>query len=70
MELVLEKDPTQNGLYVAYVNDTVMPATAIAAERMLLMWHDSAWFFRLSDQKYRGYVYGWIGPLPVLRLEN
>ena len=59
--------PTKNGMYVAFVN----PKMSIHwAERMLLMFIDGKWGYRDSDQNYRQHVYGWIGPLPAMRLEN
>lgn len=64
-----EGRPTKPGLYVAYTNPDDLGRDFKYAERRLLMW-DSGWFHRSSDQKYRGYVYQWVGPLPALELED
>lgn len=57
--------PIENGLYVAYVNpDIDLPF----AEKKLLTYVDGDWGYLGSDQIYRGHVYGYIGPLPALRL--
>jgi hypothetical protein len=59
--------PTENGLYVAYVN----PEWSIQfAKRMLLMYMDGQWSYPLSAENYRDVVYGCIGPLPSLRFEE
>ena len=60
-------NPTRAGLYVAYVND---PQLTTVAARIFLMCHNGQWYRQLSDQRYRGTVYQWVGPLPVLRLED
>ena len=58
--------PAAKGLYVAYVNDDCNMPTA---KRILLMYVDR-WCYPLSDQNYRGHVYGWVGPLPIMKLED
>lgn len=59
--------PTEPGLYVAYVNGPVK----VAADRKLLMWMpDGGWSYPGSDQKYRAHVYGYVGPLESLMLED
>lgn len=67
MPVELEEDsPTIAGIYVAYVNGSL----PMVANRVLLFWDGSKWLYPLSDQKYRDHVYGWVGPLPVMRLED
>lgn len=59
-----DRNPPQKGTYVAYV-DGDFP---VAANRMLLIWTGTQWEYQLSDQRYRGTVYAWVGPLPPLSL--
>ena len=61
---IQEGIPIRSGLYVAYVNGPV----EISADRVLLMWFDGQWFYPKSDQAYRGHIYGYLGPLPVMPL--
>lgn len=60
-------DPIANGLYVAYVNPEV---PVPFAEKRLLTFINGEWGYLGSDQKYRDHVYGYIGPLPALRLDD
>lgn len=64
LTLVDDRDPEQLGLYVVYTNDGF---TDRFAGRELLSWH-GRWYRPMSDQTYRGHVYGWIGPLPAMEL--
>ena len=66
MDLIQDRDPTIKGLYVAYV-DGEFP---VSANRILLFWDGSRWSYQLSDQFYRGKVYGHVGPLPFLRFDE
>jgi hypothetical protein len=59
--------PTLNGLYVAYTN---YDYDSITAKRELLVCIDGKWGYPQSDQNYRGHVYGFIGPIPIMRLED
>lgn len=62
---VREGNPPINGMYVAYVDpDMRIPF----AKKMLLMWIDGQWGYPGSFAHYRGPVYGYIGPLPAMRL--
>lgn len=63
---LMDDTPTEPGAYVAYVNG-LMPKVA---DRVILHWDGEHWCHPWSDQKYRGHVYGWIGPLPVMQLEE
>lgn len=65
IEFAQDCNPPQKGLYVAYVDGDY----PIAANRMLLIWSGTDWEYQLSDQRYRGNVYAWVGPLPLLRLD-
>ena len=66
MELILDKNPTEPGLYVAYINGK-FPNTA---EKKLLLYANGVWIYPGSPEKYREQVYGWIGPLPALFLQD
>lgn len=66
---IKEGRPPRNGLYVVYVNDTV-DKRAMAAQRRFLMWFDGEWNYCMSDQRFRGHVYGWVGPIPIMKLEG
>lgn len=57
-------DPPRAGTYIAYVDGEV-PRWA---KRMMLFWDGARWGYPLSDQKYRGPVHAWIGPLPAMKL--
>lgn len=66
MSLEYEERPGGKGVYVAYVNDRVF--TGKYAEKILLTWDSQFWYYPMSAQRYRGTVYGCIGPLPALEL--
>lgn len=59
-------NPRIDGMYVAYVEGIIEPYT----KRELLMWVYGVWSYPGSDQKYRGTIYGWIGPLPTPRVSD
>lgn len=61
--------PPKEGSYVVYVNDDVAPSMPVAS-RAIMQWSEGRWWYPMSTQAYREHVYGWIGPLPVLRLED
>lgn len=53
-------EPTKNGVYACRV-----PCNQVDGlyEDEFLMWFDGRWSYIGSDQRYRGRVAGWIGPL-------
>lgn len=57
---VTEGDPTRVGVYACRVPDDVIPGFY---KDKFLMWMHGKWSYPGSDQKYRGEVTGWIGPL-------
>lgn len=59
-------DPESNGVYVAYVDHE---NGGKFAAKIILVFQDGEWYYLGSDQRYRGEVHGWIGPLPSLRFE-
>ena len=52
-------DPEENGVYACRMKSDV---SNLHIDRFL-SWFDGQWYFMGSDQKYRGNVTGWIGPL-------
>jgi hypothetical protein len=60
--------PAKNGIYVAFV-ESKLPGLPFR-ERILLMYVDEIWSYPGSSVNYRGEVYGWIGPLPALRVQE
>lgn len=53
------QEPTEVGVYACRV-----PADAPGLlDDKFLLWHERKWWFLGSDQRYRGEVVGWIGPL-------
>ena len=61
-------DPSQNGLYVAYVQPSA--ELSIWPDKMFLSWYETQWYHTGSDQKYRGEVFGHLGPLPSMRMRD
>lgn len=56
-------DPTETGVYACRVDHPRMSGFCADA---FLMWFNGEWGFLNSDQRFRGEVHGWIGPLPRL----
>ena len=54
-----EYDPAERGVYAVRIPLDCMPGLH---EDKFLSW-DGDWFYPGSDQRYRGEVTGWIGPL-------
>lgn len=59
--------PPRNGLYVVYTDE--LGAREQYAQRRFLRWADREWLYCLSDKPFAGQVYGWVGPIPKMRLE-
>lgn len=57
--------PDSPGLYVVYTDS---PLGLTFTVRKLLMWADGKWGYPSSDQNYRGPVYAYLGPLPIMVL--
>lgn len=55
---VTEEDPSETGVYACRV-----PMTDVLYKDEFLMWFGGCWNHLGSDQRYRGEVIGWIGPL-------
>ena len=55
-----EYDPTENGVYACRIPSTRLPGLW---DDEFLMWYNGRWGYCGSDQRYRGEVTGWIGPL-------
>jgi hypothetical protein len=61
MMIYYETDtPTETGVYACRVPDDIRLGLA---KDVFLMWFDSRWGYLGSDQRYRGEVLGWVGPL-------
>lgn len=58
--------PAEHGSYVAYVDNDMVPRFAA---RIFLSF-DGEWSYPLSDQRFRGRVHAWLGPLPALKMEG
>ncbi len=61
-------DPSKNGVYVAYVSPRM--ELSIWPDKMFLSWYENQWYHTGSDQKYRDTVYGFLGPLPSMRMRD
>ena len=60
--------PDKAGMCVCYIESEV----GGYPDKKLLMWFDG-WWYPSSDQKFRGVVFGFIGPIPaptIVELEN
>jgi len=60
-------DCLQKGLHVCYINHEFAENLT---DKILLMWDGDYFYHRSSDIKYRGHIYGAVGPLPILKLED
>lgn len=54
------QDPAEQGVYACRVP---MDRTPAMYTDVFLMWFEGRWSHLGSDQRYRGEVAGWIGPL-------
>lgn len=55
-----DASPTESGVYACRIPSDDMPGFY---EDKFLMFFDGKWVYIGSDQKYRGTVSGWVGPL-------
>lgn len=55
-----EDDPAEVGVYACRLPRDTLPGMY---EDEFLMWYNGRWGYCGSDQRYRGVVSGWIGPL-------
>ena len=53
--------PSRTGVYACRVRIDYAPDLL---EDIFLMWFEDRWWYCRSDQRYRGEVLGWLGPLP------
>jgi hypothetical protein len=60
--------PPTSGLYVAYIRDAPVPY----ANKIILFYEKEwdRWSYPMADARYRGHIYGWIGPLPALKIAD
>jgi hypothetical protein len=64
MQVEIGDAPASDGLFVCYVDNDMLPAFT---ERKMLMWFKGEWTYPMSDQGYRGKIYGYLGPLPIIK---
>jgi hypothetical protein len=55
-----ESVPSKAGVYACRVPDKQV---SLLLDRFLV-WYQGSWYYPSSDQRFRGEVKGWIGPLP------
>ena len=50
----------------------ILPAMELSIwpDKMFLSWYEGQWYHRGSDQKYRGEVFGHLGPIPSMRMRD
>lgn len=58
--------PKKKGTYVLYINS----GASSHPEKKLFIWDGYVWVYPSSIQSYKGIVYGWIGPLPLPKIDN
>lgn len=56
--------PKKVGVYACRAPLDNIHDSATLYEDHFLMWFEGEWYYLDSDQKFRGEVYGWVGPLP------
>lgn len=56
--------PQQTGVYACRIDD---PRGSGLVVDIFLSWFNGQWSYLGSDQRFRGEVHGWIGPLPRLK---
>lgn len=59
MKIILGNTPEKDGMYVVY-EDTYLRFP----KKVFLTYLDSKWSYPSSDQKFRGVIIGYIGPMP------
>jgi hypothetical protein len=59
--------PHRDGEYVAYIQDRTQPEWM---RPIILCWHEDCWYYPKSNNDFPGRVFGWLGPLPVGRLDD
>lgn len=59
--------PQRDGEFVAYIQDRTQPEWV---RPIILHWYEGKWYYPRSDREFAGGVFGWMGPLPVGRLDD
>ena len=59
--------PGRNGDYVVLIQDRTAPEWV---RPIILHWHDGLWYYAKSNNEFTAGVFGWLGPLPVGRLDD
>lgn len=60
VDYTTDKDPSEVGVYACRVP---LHGLETLLEDKFLIWIENAWWHIGSDQRYRGEVIGWVGPL-------
>lgn len=66
VELLLGS-PQKDGEYTAFIQDRTQPDWV---RPIILHWYAGKWYFPRSDREFPSPVFGWVGPLPVGRLDD
>jgi hypothetical protein len=59
-----DTEPTIDGIYACRVDHPDMPG--FHTDRFLQL-HKGRWGYPGSDQRFRGEIHGWVGPIPRTR---
>lgn len=59
-------EPSMDGRYLCYTDNEFLPAFT---EPKILMRYKNEWFHEMSDQRYRGRVFGWVR-IPVRKVQS
>jgi hypothetical protein len=62
-EITIKYNTSEDPKYVGVYACRIPHNSSLLLEDKFLMWIDNKWWYPGSDQKYRGEVLGWIGPL-------
>lgn len=54
-------DPEETGVYAVRVHDPLLPGFM---KDLFLMWMHGKWTYLRSDQRFRGPILQWVGPIP------
>lgn len=59
--------PRCGGDYVCLIQDRTQPEWV---RPIILNWHETRWYYPKSNNEFTSGVFGWLGPLPVARLDD
>jgi len=61
--------PPQNGQYIGYITSEYGEEFPFA-DKEILTFIDGHWYRRHSEFKIRDKVFGWIGPIPAMKIND